>query len=156
MRYRLTGLTLLMLLAPAMAQATVTCTASATAVAFGVYNPFSSSPLNTTGTVTVTCSTTFIDSVSYTVSLSIGGGSSYAGRRMNSGSNLLPYQLYKDAASSQIWGDGSGGTSTNTYSGILFFAPITNNHTVYGRIPASQTTVIPGSYTDTITVTVSY
>jgi spore coat protein U-like protein len=156
MRYRLLGSTLLMLLVPTMARAAVTCTASATAVAFGVYNPFFGSPLDTTGTVTVTCSTTFIDLVSYTVSLSRGGGSSYAGRRMNSGSNLLSYQLYTDAARSQIWGDGSGGTSTNAYSGILIFTPITNTHTVYGRIPAAQTTVIPGSYTDTITVTVSY
>lgn len=153
MRYKLLGLAMLMLLAPAGAQADE-CTVSATAVAFGVYNPFSASPLDTTGTVTVHCFGFLFENANYTIRFSTGGGAGYA-RRMSSGSALLSYQLYRNAARTEIWGDGSGGTFTIAVN-QNYTAEIYINHTVYGRIPASQTTVSPGSYTDTITVTVTY
>lgn len=47
------------------------------------------------------------------------------------------------------WGDGSPGTATVNGSGT------THTFTVYGRIPARQNAVV-GSYSDTITVTITF
>ena len=77
---------------------------------------------------------------------------------MNGGANQLAYNLYTDNTYLTAWGDGSGG-SQSVSSGILLdvlgLSP-QQTHWIYGRIPGSQTTVAPGSYIDTITVTVTY
>jgi spore coat protein U-like protein len=71
---------------------------------------------------------------------------------MSQGANLLSYSLYTDAARTNVWGDGTGSTATigNTGTGAV------QNVTVYGRIPGSQSSAPPGSYADTISVTVTY
>lgn len=143
------------------AHAAVSCTVSATAVAFGVYDPLIGSPLDSTGTVSVTCTITFpplVETVNYSIDLSAGGGT-FLARRMQAGTNQLFYNLYTSAARTNIWGDGSGGTSD--VSGAMtigfFFWPSTrtNTHTVFGRIAAAQD-VPPAAYSDTIVVTVTY
>lgn len=135
----------------------VTCDTSASGVAFGTYPPFSASPTDSTGTVTVTCTPTVLGLlVSYTIALSTGNSGNYAARSMSSGASTLNYQLYTDAARSTVWGDGSAGTATisDGYT-IDLLAPVTRNYTVYGRIPALQP-ANPGAYSDTIVVTVTY
>lgn len=90
----------------------------------------------------------------YSVSLGAGGGGDMAARRMLHGSipsEQIAYQLYNDAARSQVWGDGSGGTSTVSGTGT----GATQAVSVYGRIPL-QATPRPGDYEDTVIVTVSY
>jgi spore coat protein U-like protein len=141
-----------LLTAPARASITGNCTASATGVSFGTYNLLSAAPLDSTGTVTVDCSgaSSITGNNSVTVSLSTGQSGTYTARSLGTG---FSYNLYQDAAYSEIWGDGTG-TSTQ-YTGS-----ITNGHpsfkaTVYGQIPAGQNPS-PGSYTDNITVTVNY
>nr|WP_291522240.1 spore coat protein U domain-containing protein [Acidithiobacillus sp.] len=64
-------------------------------------------------------------------------------------------QLYTNATYSQVWGDGTGGTSTvsGTCSGSM--GSCSSSKTVYGRIPALQAPS-PGAYIDTIAVTVTY
>lgn len=146
-------LALLLLCAVPCAQA-ATCTVSATNVGFGGYNRLSAFDNASTGTVTVHCTTLLSLSLSYTVSLSAGSGT-YTTRKLKSGSNTMNYNLYTDVLYAHIWGDGSGSTSTITSSQLLTVLGLTNNHTVYGRIPAGQN-VAAGSYADTITVTVDY
>lgn len=126
------------------------CNVSATNVAFGTYNPFSGTALDSTGTVTVDCD--LLTLTPYTVSLSTGGSGTYTPRTMDSGGNKLQYNLYTDLTRTTIWGNGSGGTGTVSGSALL---GTPQNHTVYGRIPASQNPVV-GSYTDAITVTVTF
>jgi spore coat protein U-like protein len=140
------GLAVLMLLTPATGHAA--CSVSASGVAFGVYNPFSGAPANATGTVTVNCSQFF---GAYTMALN--GGGSLSNRWMRSGSTSLAYQLYMDAAHTTVWGDGTGG-SVAVNSGTCF-ANCTTTYTVHGRIPARQA-VGPGTYGDTIVVTVTF
>jgi spore coat protein U-like protein len=70
---------------------------------------------------------------------------------MKSGSNTLGYQLYLDAGRSSVWGDGSASSSTSSGTGTGSAQTLT----IYGRLP-SLANVVPGSYTDTVTVTVSY
>jgi len=71
--------------------------------------------------------------------------------------NRLNYNLYFDAAFTQIRGDGTGGSQTGgatlTVSSSSRTASATS--TIYGRMPAAQNAV-PGSYADTIVVTITY
>jgi spore coat protein U-like protein len=69
---------------------------------------------------------------------------------MVSASGALNYQLYKESARQQIWGNTQ---STDTVTGVG--TGIAQDHTVFGAVPAAQ--VVPaGSYEDTITVRVYY
>ncbi len=65
----------------------------------------------------------------------------------------MNFNLYKDAAFTQVWGDGTASTFTvaGTGSGLL----TANSLTVYGQIPVSQDKPT-GTYSSLITVTVSY
>lgn len=126
------------------------CTVSASGVNFGSFSPLTHAVVDSTGSVTVNCT----DVSFYSISLSSGNGS-YGQRRMVSGGSSLFYNLYRDAACQQVWGDGNAGASTvtlaNPASGQNYV------HTVYGRIPLSvQRSVGVGLYGDVITVVVSY
>ncbi|MGH8082441.1 MAG: Csu type fimbrial protein [Lysobacter sp.] len=71
-------------------------------------------------------------------------------RRMrNAGGQFVPYELYRNSGRSQRWGntlgtDTQAGTGTGT----------AQSQTVYGRVAPQVANV--GSYTDTVTVTVTY
>ena len=88
-----------------------TCAVSATGLNFGVYDPLSAAPLVATGQVTVTCGLAggMAVRVSLATSYSIGSGGSYALRTMRAGANPLNYNLFFDAAFTQICGDGYRG-----------------------------------------------
>ncbi|MFZ1098249.1 MAG: spore coat U domain-containing protein [Steroidobacteraceae bacterium] len=141
-----------LLTAPARATITGNCTASATGVSFGTYSLLSGTPLTSTGTVTVNCSgaTKISGNNSVTVSLSTGQSGTFTARSLGTG---FSYNLYQDAAYSEIWGDGTG-VSTQ-YTGSITNGQNSFSATVYGEIPARQNPA-PGSYTDSITVTVNY
>jgi spore coat protein U-like protein len=133
-------------------QATISsaCSVTATTLNFGTYSPSAASALTGSSTVSVNCTS----GSPYTVALNVGsGGGSFTTRTLLNGINTLNYNLYRDAAYSQVWGDGSGSTYTvaGTGSGLL----TSNNITVYGEIPISQDKPT-GAYTSLITVTVSY
>jgi spore coat protein U-like protein len=153
------ALLLCLLALPGLGRAAVSCSVAATGPAFGIYNPLAGAPLLANGQVTATCTLTGTtsNSVSLVSSYSIGSGASYTARSMVSGTSRLDYNLYYDAAFSQIRGDGTGGSQT----GGATFNLTRNNPTqsvssvIYGRIPAGQD-VAPGSYLDTIVVTVTY
>jgi spore coat protein U-like protein len=99
-------------------------------------------PIDVTTNLSVTCTKT----TSYTVSLSAGGSGDEAARRMASAGRYVTYQIYKDSARLQPWtATGAGGTGTGLAQTV----------SVYGRVPA-QATPPPGTYTDTIIVTVTY
>ena len=133
-------------------QATINsaCLVSATTLNFGTYNPASGAALTGTSTISVNCTS----GSPYTTALNVGsGGGTFATRTLLNGSDTLNFNLYRDSAYSQVWGDGSGSTYTvaGTGSGLL----TANTITVYGQIPISQDKPV-GAYTSLITVTVSY
>jgi len=134
------------------------CSVSTSPVSFGVYNPLSSSPLDSAGNVRVTCGGVLGLLVPYNIAINKGSFSTnFSPRQMASAGNKLNYDLYTSSAHAVIWGDGSG--STQYVSGaitIVLLGGTSNDHAVYGRIPGSQFTVVPGSYGDTVTVTVTY
>ena len=133
-------------------QATISsaCLVSATTLNFGAYSPASVTALTAASTVSVNCTS----GSPYTTALNVGsGGGSFGTRAMLNGVSSLDFNLYRDAAYSQVWGDGTGSTFTvaGTGSGLL----VSNNITVYGQVPISQDKPV-GTYTSLITVTVSY
>ena len=126
------------------------CNVSATTLNFGSYDPASGSALSGSSAVNVFCTS----GTPYTASLNVGtGGGSFTTRTVASGGSTLNYNLYRDAAHSQVWGDGTGSTFTvsGTGSGVLTANPLT----VYGEVPTGQDKP-PGTYTSIITVTVTY
>lgn len=135
------------------------CSANSSSLAFGTYNPIANSQINTTGNIAVTCRAVLsLLDAPYTISLSKGNSTLYSPRKMSNGIGTLDYNLYTLPERTQIWGDGTGGTST--VSGQIKFLQllqnVTVNHTIYGSIPANQTAVKAGNYTDTVIVTISY
>jgi spore coat protein U-like protein len=118
------------------------CSVSATDLAFGAY---SNAAVAATSTVSVTCTS----GGAYTVGLSDGANFSTTRRMKNAGTDYLGYELYKEVGHTNRWGNSGGELVSGTGSGAA------QNLTVYGNLPGSQG-LIAGSYTDTITVTVTY
>ena len=96
-------------------------------------------------TLSVSCS----NQLAYTVGLSSASGSSPTNLKMAFGANKLTYAVYQNSARTTGWGNVSGqwvaGTGTAASQSL----------TVYGRLPI-QTLPPAGTYTDTISVTVTY
>ncbi len=126
------------------------CTISAVGVTFGTYNVFSASPLDSTGSVTYTC-TGIKPSDRITIDLSRGGAPTFNPRRMLKSAVTLNYNVYMDAARTTIWGDATSGTSQ--------YGPVkpnpTDTLTIYGRIPAGQD-ASAGTYSDTVVATINF
>lgn len=122
------------------------CTVTATNFQFGMIDPLIATDHTSTSTITVTCPSL----TAYTISLSAGSGT-YNQRQMSSGSDMLNYNLYTSSLYTSIWGDGTG--STSTVSGNADSSGSTQ--TVYGR-SRHQPTAVPGGYSDSIVVTVTY
>jgi spore coat protein U-like protein len=124
------------------------CNVSATPLSFGSYNASATS--NSTSVVTVACSNT----VPYNVGLDAGTGTgaTVTSRSMTGPTGALPlhYSLFQDSARTINWGDTVG---TDTVAGTGNGSGQTL--TVYGQVPAGQGNR-PGTYNDTITVTVTY
>jgi spore coat protein U-like protein len=129
------------------------CTISSAGVAFGAYNPRATGADNSSGTITVVCASTVTAPV---VQLSTGQSGTYSARRMTSGGWNLNYNLFTNSARTTIWGNGTGGSVSQTLSGgTVSGGQRTFTRTVFGRIPALQN-VGAGSYGDTITLTVVF
>jgi spore coat protein U-like protein len=147
---RIPLLMIAMLAAPAIAEAQLglNCTISTTPVAFGDYNVLSPAPKTTTGTVTYQC--TF--AINIIVTLSRGSSSTFDPRTMRNGSEVLNYNLYREATYQTIWGDGTGGTQTYTaLASVLFPTTVT----VFARLPAGQNVAV-GSYGDSVVATIIF
>lgn len=138
-------------------QSVAECSVSATGLNFGAYNPLDPAPLDSTGEVQVRCSLLGLVSllVNYNIELGTGGSGSYAGRILQSGSDTLGYQMYRDASRATVWGNGTGGTAEVADSYLLGVLTTTRTYTVYGRIAGGQN-VSAGVYNDTIVVTLNF
>jgi spore coat protein U-like protein len=122
------------------------CTVSASNLNFGNYNMVQ---LDATSTVSATCTS----GSPYNIGLNQGvaAGATVANRKMTGpAANQLNYSLFSDAGRTSNWGNTVGkDTVPATGTGVA------QRVTVFGRIPASQPRP-PGTYSDTITVTVTF
>lgn len=147
---RLSLVAVSMLLMASAAQAA--CNVSNSSISFGDYDVFSSSPTYGTGSFTVTSCDK--GSTSYRASLSTGGGNAtFAARTLTKTGDTLVYNLYTSDTYTTVWGDGNSGTSR--VSGTGSTSSSGGGKTIYGRIPAGQD-VSAGSYSDSITITISF
>lgn len=113
------------------------------------YDPAAAADSDAQATVTIQCTNT----TPLTLSASAGAGS-LAQRQLSSGVNRLNYNLFTNSARTAVWGDGTGGTSTiaATGTGMLSNASLT----IFSRIPKGQSAAVPGAYSDSIIITVTY
>lgn len=113
---------------------------------FGAYNSGQQAALDVEGSISYSNCTGEL-----TFELDGGTSGDTNNRTMTSGDNQLAYQLYRTAARNAVWGEG-----TNAHQVSIFDEePQSDTVTVYGRIPGGQA-VAPGTYTDTITITMTF
>jgi spore coat protein U-like protein len=149
---RLRRIAMLVLLLPGHALA-LNCTVTVTPLAFGVYTPGQSGPLDAVADISVRC---VAQPGTYAVSIGPGLSGDQLNRSMTApGGYVLDYNLYRDAARTQVWGNGIAPTFVVTGNRPSVGRPTVNVHPLYGRIFASQTPD-PGSYTDSLVVTVLF
>ncbi len=101
------------------------------------------------GSVIVTCT----PGMSVTIALDYGlhGGSASERYLENSANNAtLGYQLYQNAAHSIVWG-----SDALAYS-VASFPDTPQTYTIYGRLFPVTGLPASGTYTDTVTVTLTY
>jgi spore coat protein U-like protein len=131
------------------------CTIATSPVAFGAYDPIvanATSPLDGSGTVTVTCTTGSAATITLGQGSNPAAGSTDAAplRQMkDSGTHVLAYSLYQDSGRTTVWGNTSGTGVADTGSGTA------QNVTVYGAVAAGQN-VPAASYSDTVVATVTF
>lgn len=138
------------------------CTLSSTGLALGAYQPLTFSgkralasiDVFSTATIAVSCTA----ATSYTISLGAGaqGGEGPTGTRylanLNGGASML-FNVYTEANYSTVWGDGSVGS---LLAGSLPTGGGSVAHTVYGKVPAGQTTLRAGSFSESLPMTIFY
>lgn len=122
-------------------------TPAATDVAFAS-SPSTATNVDAVGQLNVNCTPGTAYNIALDEGLNAGGGGITARAMANNG-DLVPYQLYQDAARSSVWGD-TIGTNTVTNTGTGAVQPIP----VYGRVPSANFPA--ASYLDTVTATISY
>ncbi|MDF7630917.1 MULTISPECIES: spore coat U domain-containing protein [unclassified Pantoea] len=99
------------------------------------------------GSIVVTCT----PGTAITLALDYGeNGGSSSSRYLSNGSATLAYQLYQDAAHTTVWGSDSLAYSVSS------FPDSTQTYTVYGRLFATAGLPASGTYSDTVTVTLTY
>ena len=158
------GLTIAALCFSAAAHATHTCTVSVGNLSFGSYT---GTQISSSSTLSVQCTLTggLVDTVNFTATLSTGTGS-YAQRLLtHSGppADTLPYNLYEGTVpgvlNTNVWGDGTAGTTTATGSMtlvVLLNPTRTVNFTVAGAMGPVSAMPTAGTYLDTVAATVTY
>ncbi|HEU4522321.1 MAG TPA: spore coat U domain-containing protein [Thermoanaerobaculia bacterium] len=130
------------------------CTIVANAVAFGAYDPLGGD-VDAAGSVDVTCTK---GSTGLRIDLAAGNnfgsgpsGATYrAMQHTVTATEFLSYQLFTDAARTDVWGEDAAGLS-------IADAPSSavRNFPVYGRIPGTQDVAV-GSYADVVVAEINY
>jgi len=131
--------------APVSVQAQ-SCTATATSINFGNVSPIRLNAIDATGTVNVTCTWPAVTvNRNARVCLNLGNGTgstSFVPRHLVNGTNRARFNLYRDAARSQIWGSLNSTTAPTPIS-LLLSKPALgtvarSTVTYYGRLEADQ------------------
>jgi spore coat protein U-like protein len=134
------------------AAAAQSCSANMTNLNFGSVDVTTNTAYSTAATLSITC--TGIASATVTTCTGFGGGSggingSGAPRYMASGSNLLSYEIYTDAAHTTVWGSAwTGGAGTWRQANITLNSSGSGSTTLtaYGLVFSGQQSVVTGSY----------
>lgn len=135
---------------------TASCTINAATLDFGS-NPGTNlvaSNVDGSTTVSVTCTS----GSPYSIGMDNGTNVSGSQRRMKSGANLLNYNLYVDSGRTNAWTTAAS-NSTCTSANSCFLGTgngSAQSVSIYGRVPSVGTAPPAGTYTDTVTMTITY
>lgn len=135
---------------------TASCTIGATAMAFTAQlgAGLVTTAATATGSITVTCT----NQAPYAIGLDNGANYLSTRRMVSGGSNYLPYALYTNAGLTIPWSIATGAatctTSSDCYTGTGSGAAQTIP--VYGQVPIIGTAPAPGTYNDTVNITIYY
>jgi spore coat protein U-like protein len=137
--------------APFTVSATVVpgCTVSAGDLNFGTASLLNSN-VDSTSSVSVTCTSGLAYAVALSQGTTTGGTTTTRLMKHASTASTVPYKMYSDAARTANWGNSTSDDVNGTGTGSAV------NHTVYGRVPAQAVAPQAGSYSDTVTVTITY
>ncbi len=127
------------------------CSVRVVPVSFGDYDTSFASALDADGDIYVTCDPKIVYKVWLDPGVNSGGGFIPRKMLLSGGKYTLSYNLYRDSARTEVWGDGTNNTYVRTGAGTGAEVRLT----VYGRLPGSQNVGV-GSYGDTVTVTVEW
>ena len=144
---------------PRAGSAATTCTIASGTLAFAPYDVFNGTPLDTQANVVVTC-TRNGGPPSTTVTLALGPSTTsgaIATRRLRrtAGTDLLDYNVYRDAARLGVWGQTSGVDTVAQTLSVPNKSSANVSFTLFGRIPAGQDPSA-GSYSDSLLMTISF
>lgn len=126
------------------------CTVTASPMAFGTLTTLGSANIDTSAAITLACT----PDAAYDVSLDLGVNAGVGSQRqlVNGADNTqrIDYDVYSDAARTTAWSSGAGATVAGTAAaGVASL-------TAYGRIPSTASAVTSGTYSDSVTVTVTF
>lgn len=137
------------------------CAISSSGLAFGAYPPLSfagklaSADRTSDATVSLVC-TGIATGGDYSIAL----GPSPTGNSMSprylansNGGADMAFNVYREASFSTIWGDSFTGM---VLGGTIPVGDSARSHTVFGRIPAGQSTLKPGSFSGSLSMTITY
>ena len=142
----------LLLVLPLTANA-ITCRIGLRPIDFGLYMPLTQVPVDVIGQFDVQCQA---QPGTFAVIIGAGISGNQLARTLSAGgSGVLNYNLYRDAARTQIWGDGTPPTVIVTGSRTGRGRPTFYIYPVYARIFANQAPD-PGIYGDNLLVTVLF
>ena len=133
----------------------MSCTITAGAMTFASYDPTAAADNDATATITSTCTTggAAVITMGQGNRAQVGSSDVAPLRAMYNGSEGAPedllYQVYSDSAGGTVWGNTSDTGKSITADGTA------QAFTAYGRIPKNQT-VGAGSFSDSVTVTLTY
>lgn len=135
---------------------TASCTVSAATLNFGsnAGTALLSGAITASTTVSVTCT----NGSPYSVGMSNGANASGSQRRMASGGNFINYDLYTDSARLNAWTTASSSTTCTTANSCALGTGngSAQSVSIYGTVPTVAVAPAPGSYSDTVTMTVTY
>ena len=131
----------------------INCGITVRPISFGTYMPMSPSHVDVIGQIDVRCQA---QPGSFSVTISPGISGDQMVRTLTAGNGeLLYYNLFRDAARTEVWGDGTPPSFVVSGTRPAKGRPSFYNYPVYGRIFANQPPN-PGIYADNLLVTVLF
>ena len=131
------------------------CSVNASSIGFGAYDTFSNTPRDSSGSISVNC-TSEVVKANVTMSASSTSGTFNPRKMKGTGADRLDYNIFIDGSRTVIFGNGTGGSSlVDLKRPTGKPAPWGQNISFYGRIFPGQD-VSPGEYSDNLTVTINW
>jgi spore coat protein U-like protein len=135
---------------------TTSCTINAGTLTFP--STSGSSLQSTAATAATTVSVTCGGGAPYSIGMDNGANYSAGARRMTTGGNYVGYGLYIDPAYTYPWTT-SATNSTCTVANDCYLGTGSGSAqsiNIYGQVPVMATAPAAGTYTDTVTMTITY